>query len=134
MSVTLSIEGEGNCLLYWEWYLLLGAVILIVIFYIRWFNMGLKQFSPQHFYAIVAAFWILTIVVGGLVVYREIEDFEDPLSMVMFIIGSTVCILSMICLSQVKPPVKKADVEPVKQELMPNASNRANNVYVPDGI
>lgn len=124
MSVALSFEGERNCLLFWEWYLLLLFSVVTVLLYVRWFNSGLRQFSPQHFYAIVAAFWILSVIIGGLVVYREIDEFTDSLSTIMFATGSTLCILSMICLSKVKPPQKQIrdNTGPPTQELLPKSS------------
>ena len=107
LSFSKTTIDDRICLQYWEWYLLLITLICSIVLYLRWFNMGLKQFSPLHFYAIVTAFWILTVIMGGLVVFREIDDFDDSLSTVMFAIGSTVCITSMFGLSRVQPPRKR---------------------------
>ena len=108
-SVMLSFSSinKKNCLVYWEWYLILLGLFIFCISYVRWFNMGLQQFSPLHFYAIVCAFWILPVIIGGLVVFREMDQFQNLFSQIMFSIGTMVCIVSMFCLSRMAPPEKR---------------------------
>ena len=108
LSFSRSNIHQRICLQYWEWYLMLLCLFCLVVLYIRWFNAGLKQFSPLHFYAIVSAFWILTVIVGGLVVFREIDAFDGGLSTVMFAVGSITCVVCMFVLSRMDPPGKQS--------------------------
>ena len=112
LSFSNSNLGQRICLQYWEWYLMLLSVLCLVVLYVRWFNAGLKQFSPLHFYAIVSAFWILSVIVGGLVVFREIDEFDGGLSTVMFAVGSITCVICMFALSRMDPPKKKSASSP----------------------
>ena len=120
-SILLSLNGKGSVFLHWEWYLLLIAMITFCILYVRWYNKGLKKFSPLQFVATQSAFWMFTVIIGGLAVFDEMNQFKDALSITMFCIGIWVSILFMFCLSTVEPtemtPVVFLEPEPEYDEV-----------------
>ena len=89
--------------MYWEWYLLSIGLIIGAISFIRWYNRGLRQFSPLQFVAIQTAFWMFTVTIGGLVVFKEMDAFANTLSIVMFTMGICISILFMFSLSGIEP-------------------------------
>ena len=104
-SIVLSFQNkdQDSCLVYWEWYLLSVGLIILSVSYIRWYNQGLRQFSPLQFVAIQTAFWMFTVIIGGLIVFKEMDAFDNILSVVMFTMGICISILFMFSLSGIEP-------------------------------
>lgn len=80
------------------------GVVLTTYFNIKWLNKGLKRFETAHVYPIKKATWIICSMIGGLVVYREHEEFEDGdnYRIVLFIFGMIIIFFGIIVLSFIK--------------------------------
>ena len=101
----LSAEGGSGRMmfLWWETYLVIGAMLCTIYFQLKWLNEGLMHFSALYIVPIFQSFWITVSVLGGLTVYQEFERMK-PLDKMIFPLGVVVTIAGVAFLtSQHKP-------------------------------
>eukprot|EP01083_Nonionella_stella_P006015 17409_1 len=100
--IILTIENGDECFaLFWQWYLLLIALLCSVYFHVKWLNIGLKNFSPISVIPNSTTSQILVAIMGGLTVYKEYDDFKNETSMILFIVGVLSTVLTVLGLSTV---------------------------------
>ena len=98
MVFTVSYRNSC-CFLFWEWYLLLLAMIGSVWFQLKWLNYGLKYFSPMQIIPVFQSFWTLIGIIGGLIVYQEFTDFKGQRDIFLFSLGCLVIIGGILYLT-----------------------------------
>ena len=66
----------------------LFAVITCSFLHIKWLNMGLSRFSTLYIYPLNKSIWIISSILGGIIVFQESKDFEDkPVKAIFFVFG-----------------------------------------------
>jgi len=84
------------------------GVVIATYFHIKWLNSGLKRFESLHVYPIKKASWIIFSILGGLIVYKEHEEFENKdddteiYRVILFTLGMVTIFFGILFLSLLK--------------------------------
>ena len=130
-SITLSANGDGICFKHWEFYIVLGGLVMTLMGHLKWLNVGLKQYSPIRIIPISTTFAILTATVGGLVVFTEYKDFENQLSAAMFSVGACITTISVLGLSTIEAPVNRHGNRPDRTKYQLSKTNADLEMELP---
>jgi hypothetical protein len=69
-------------------FLFICAVAACSFLHIRWLNTGLKKFSTLYIYPLNKAVWIISSILGGIIVFQEFRDFNnEPVKATFFSFG-----------------------------------------------
>eukprot|EP01083_Nonionella_stella_P042407 114561_1 len=105
--IVIAVSNDTSCFVYWEWYLLLVAMLCTVWFQLKWLNYGLKHFSPMQIIPVFQSFWTLVGILGGLIVYQEFDDFTNVKNQCMFALGCVFIIGGILYLTTLDKSQKR---------------------------
>lgn len=93
-------EEKTDGLKHFITFLFLGAVITCSFLHIKWLNMGLSKFSTLHIYPLNKSMWIISSILGGIIVFQESKDFEDkPVKATFFAFGMLIMCIGIFKIS-----------------------------------
>lgn len=79
------------------------GVIFVTYFNIKWLNNGMKRFNTEFVYPIKKATWIIFSMLGGLIVYREHEEFNgNNYRIILFTFGMIIIFFGILFISLIK--------------------------------
>jgi uncharacterized membrane protein len=82
-------------------FLFLFAVITCSFLHIKWLNMGLSRFSTLYIYPLNKSIWIISSILGGIIVFQESKDFEDkPVKAIFFVLGILIMCIGIFKISR----------------------------------
>jgi len=116
-AITLTLKGNALCFVHWEFYVVLSGLLLSLFGHLKWLNIGLKLYSPIRVIPISSTFAILTATAGGLVVFKEFEDFTNRLSAALFCFGICITTMSVLALSTIQQPTDSDRPDRTKYQL-----------------
>ena len=116
-AITLTLRGNALCFVHWEFYFILSGLLIALFAHLKWLNIGLKSYSPIRIIPISNTFAILNGTAGGLVVFTEYKDFNDPMSAAFFCVGVTITTMSVFALSTIEQPVGSTRPDRTKYQL-----------------
>ena len=81
-------------------FLFVGAVIICSFLHIKWLNMGLSRFSTLYIYPLNKSVWIISSILGGIIVFQESKDFDDkPIKATFFVFGMLIMCMGIFKIS-----------------------------------
>jgi hypothetical protein len=93
-------EEKTDSLKHFITFLFLGAVITCSFLHIKWLNMGLSRFSTLYIYPLNKSMWIISSILGGIIVFQESKDFEDkPVKATFFAFGMLIMCVGIFKIS-----------------------------------
>ena len=115
IGLKLTFRGDGCFCVEWLWYIVFVGIFLSLFAHLKWLNRGLAAFSPVLIIPINSTCSMLITTTAGLVVFREWNQFNSELSVIMFACGILVIVAGMIAIT--KSPDSPTTIKTVQTDI-----------------